>query len=109
MNNQTVEVTFNANKNDEISIVLEGENLITDNETVNSRLNEILRRANVSVYRKNEYRDIMLNTSLGDYEKRLKMGGAASVDDQELYDSICEMLSLRKYINQSDSLTGGIA
>lgn len=109
VNNQTVEVTFNANKNDEISIVLEGENLITDNETVNSRLNEILRRANVSVYRKNEYRDIMLNTSLGDYEKRLKMGGAASVDDQELYDSICEMLSLRKYINQSDSLTGGIA
>lgn len=109
VDNQTYEISFNANKYDKISIILEGERLITDNETVEYRCKEILRRANVSVYRKREYKDIMLDTSLDDYQKRLKMGGASSIDDQELYDSICEMLSLSKRYKQIDLLTGGLA
>ena len=93
---QTTEISFKASKTDDITIIITGNNLTTDNEAIISRCTEILRGSNVSVYRKIEYRDIMLCEDYEEKPARLKLGGAASVDDQELYDAICEMLSLDK-------------
>ena len=95
-NTQSIEISFKANKADEICIEITGDNLITDNENVLPRCYEILRHSNISIYKKIEYRDTMLGINYEEKPARLKLGGAASEDDQELYDAICEMLSIDK-------------
>lgn len=93
---QSVELTFNADKSDEITVKVSGDKLITDNESVLPRCYEILRHSNTSIYKKIEYRDTLLCEDYEEKPARLKLGGAASEDDQELYDAICEMLSIDK-------------
>ena len=94
-NTLTVAVSVEANITDNVKFVISGERLITDNDSVEEHLFKILDRSRMSVYRKMEYEEKMLNKTKSFREKMLDMGSAASLDDQHLYDAVLEMLSLR--------------
>lgn len=93
---QTVSVIISADINESIRIAIQGENFITDNALAKQRCYDILDQSQTSVYRKIEYRDVLIEGEDTMSEKLLKMGGAASIEDQHLYDAICEMVMLQR-------------
>lgn len=94
-NTLTVKVSVEAKITDRINILISGESLITDNDSVEERLFQILDKSKMSVYRKMEYEEKMLNKTNSLREKMLEMGASSSLEDQHLYDAILEMLMLR--------------
>ena len=93
----TTYVSVTADIHDRIVFVVEGDKLITDNETVDEHIYKILNRSRLSLLAKKGYRD-----GIYKYMKDLRamrtivFGGAASFDEQYVYNAIYEMLTLTK-------------
>lgn len=100
----TTVVAVEADIQDEILFVLEGASLITDNETVGERIVQIINRSRLSLLTKKGYLD-----GISRYRNDLRamrthvFGGAASYDEQYLYDAIYEMLTLTAVERSEDN------
>lgn len=105
----TVNVTIEAKITDNVKFVIYGKELISNNVSVDEHLFKILDRSRMSVYRKMEYEEKMLNKTKSFKEKMLDMGSASSLDDQHLYDAVVEMLSLKKHSNENDDNVSNLA
>lgn len=102
---QTVSIEVLANINQSIRVEIEGNNLMTNNSLAEKRFFEILDQSEASVYRKIEYRDVLLRSEDTFKNKLLKLGGASSIEDQHLFDALCEMIVLKNVEETSTELS----
>lgn len=100
----TTSIVVVADIHSEILVSVEGERLITDNETVNDVIGKLINRSKLALLTKKGYLD-------GIYKNRNDLramrthvfGGAASFDEQFLYDAIYEMLTLTDQERSEDN------
>lgn len=100
----TTSVVVEAGIYDEVLIIIEGNELITDNETVDEIIYQLINRSKLALLTKKGYFDGICRSKNDLRAMRTHVfGGAASFDEQYLYDAIYEMLTLTKLEKSEDN------